>query len=393
MVQPELVACLINASLPVAGEKVAALLVWDDNLNTAINASRMVKGVTFEISPNDIQKSARTFEKPLFLRQPPQMDAVAILKSHVLWSPDIIDNSLPETIRYELCMMTQIKYDQHLIPDYLAYYRRMGVDRFYLYDNNSPNGLDQYANHYTEIVHWPWNRSQFQAHTHFVLASRSRCRYAAFFDLDEYVFIGGTGPSLLKRYVRYRSSQGYPQILFMHIMMAGAGHIQRPWGSLPELYTRVRTYQKNFGMSTTIQTNHSWTTHRVNRVFGGKLPAYENRTTDLSPTNFQNTAVVIHYVSRSWEEFVDKAREGNSNIFLKYFYNAVLDASNPQRWFLTTEYSWEMTQFRTFWRSIRALRDTGEVTLTWDSDGKRCFRIYCPTCLFTKLRSKKCRVR
>lgn len=88
--------------------------------------------------------------------------------------------------RYFMCAATQVKNMAKYLPDWAQYHRRIGVDKMYIYDNNSTDGMAALGRALdgVEVIPWPWRRSQRQAYTHARLIGRRRCRWMLFMDLD-----------------------------------------------------------------------------------------------------------------------------------------------------------------------------------------------------------------
>jgi hypothetical protein len=100
----------------------------------------------------------------------------------------------PRAPRYFLCVMAIVRNVARFIPDWVRYHRRVGVDRFFVFDNNSTDlhALPPLPD--VELIPWPWKRSQRQAYSYAAALAEPRCAWLAAIDVDEYIF-PRAGPS------------------------------------------------------------------------------------------------------------------------------------------------------------------------------------------------------
>ena len=75
--------------------------------------------------------------------------------------------------------------------EWIEWHRRQGVERFYIYDNESTDGTQALLKPYIEqgiVVYQPWPgyRRQLAAYDHCLAHHRYEARWIAFIDLDEY---------------------------------------------------------------------------------------------------------------------------------------------------------------------------------------------------------------
>jgi FkbM family methyltransferase len=97
--------------------------------------------------------------------------------------------------KHALVAMTMFKDDQQLIASYVAYYRKLGVDHFYMYVNDVQPASGFPA--FDDVTYVQWNHpymvdakhhAQIGAITDFLYWAKHTANYALFNDLDEYVF-------------------------------------------------------------------------------------------------------------------------------------------------------------------------------------------------------------
>lgn len=345
-----LIVCRIPAHHLRPGTPISVLLQKDQLLTESLRGELRFGDEVFKLQPGDVKPVNSNFSQDVqqLLGGQPAMK----VRSNVMWSESLFQTSNPDVQRHELCLMTAMRQYPYLLPDFFEYYRRLGVDKFYVYDNMAVEDLRKYETNDVEVVYWPWSRSQTQSFSHFLIAGRTRCRYTAFFDADEYVMVGGDGKDLLKRYVRNRVMQGFKQIIFPFIMMLNSEYIRTPNGSLPELYTRRENVQQNYKVGKAIvDMDCEWRRHKIHFV-KGSYPTYHNYSMELKPESLQHNSRIVHYTKRSWEEYTMKHATGGSSAISPHQPVKILDVQSPNIVYMDLSYSTEYTVFRDKWRRI-----------------------------------------
>ena len=349
---------------------VSLLLRDDDMLQSALKNEVLIGVETFaplhpyvtrlnlpknnSIPPSYMVKSSLTFH--------PSMLQTSWSSSTLLSKNLTVSTPKPP---YRLCLMTAMRQFPHLIKGFFDYHRRLGVDKFFLYDNMCAYDLKIHEGPDVEAVYWPWARSQRQSFTHFLNAARGRCEWVAFFDADEYAFVGTddhktSHQGLLKRYIDMREMQGYGQVVFPFIKMRNHKHLRIPDGPVPEMYTmRDTDNEPTYGFGKIIvSTSCTWGEHRVHYVNGWKVhkygpghacQTYENKTYVLNPKQLKDNAHLVHYTDRSWEENRLKHVFGAATPNNKFRPKRDLGTS-PPKWYM--EGGEKYTAFRDYWRMV-----------------------------------------
>ena len=102
---------------------------------------------------------------------------------------------------HDLAVVAILKNEGHYIKEWLDYHLLAGVDHFYLYDNDSTDDyraiVEPYvASNLVTSIYLPGGSAQYAAYNFAVRDYRFRCRYAAFIDLDEFLFPKNTTASV-----------------------------------------------------------------------------------------------------------------------------------------------------------------------------------------------------
>lgn len=388
-VEWEMVTCEVERGELREGVNVSVVLKKDNALQRAMRGREKLHGEVFEFSKGDI---ADVRENELSFAPGIEQEleknggnGLAFIGKGLLWRNEYLEKASKSGVRYELCLMTLMKQYPFLLRRWVEYYRKVGVDRFYIFDNGASQDLGdvfQGMENVVETVFWPWPRSQMQSNNYFLLAGEARCRWIAFFDADEFVMVGGGRhkEGLLKSYLRLKENGGYRQIAFHFIEMINSGYVRRPQGDLPELYTRRAEVQRMQSAKVVINTDTKWDHHRIHIVTGNRGRRYWNQTLELKPRSIHDNAMLVHYTRRSWEDFVAKNQVGGSSVLTSGRPRKVLDVSKPDEKYMS-EKGVEYVEFRERWRRIMKRRDDGRVQVSWKQPGGiECRMWICEKC-------------
>ncbi|KAJ8760859.1 hypothetical protein K2173_021897 [Erythroxylum novogranatense] len=95
---------------------------------------------------------------------------------------------------YELCACTMLWNQAAFMKEWITYHGWLGVQRWFIYDNNSDDGLQEVIDdlnlqNYNISRHsWPWIKAQEAGFSHCALRARNQCKWLGFFDVDEFFY-------------------------------------------------------------------------------------------------------------------------------------------------------------------------------------------------------------
>lgn len=74
------------------------------------------------------------------------------------------------------------------------YHARIGVQRWFIYDNNSDDDIEDVIKSLTKKYNitrhvWPWVKTQESGFAHCALRARDRCEWVGFIDVDEFIHL------------------------------------------------------------------------------------------------------------------------------------------------------------------------------------------------------------
>ncbi|XP_057982301.1 glycosyltransferase family 92 protein RCOM_0530710 [Malania oleifera] len=98
----------------------------------------------------------------------------------------------PDPARHEMCVCTMVRNQARFLREWIMYHAQIGVNRWFIYDNNSDDDIDQVINsledaNFNVSRHmWPWIKTQEAGFAHCAIRARDSCEWVGFIDVDEF---------------------------------------------------------------------------------------------------------------------------------------------------------------------------------------------------------------
>ena len=94
--------------------------------------------------------------------------------------------------KYNIVFCTIFKNEARFFKEWISYHNMIGVDHFYLYNNNSTDNYKEVLQPFVDkgivtIIDWPQIPGQFTAYKHWYDNYRRDCNWCSFLDLDEFI--------------------------------------------------------------------------------------------------------------------------------------------------------------------------------------------------------------
>jgi hypothetical protein len=133
-----------------------------------------------------------------------------------LFSPLLLKGSILKPPKWELGAVAIFQNEGRFIKEWIEFHRLVGVEHFWLYDNNSQDDVKEILKPYikagiVELFDWPetskdivfWNRIQCVAYMDAIERASGKAEWLAILDVDEFLFSpqNRSVPAILKRYV------------------------------------------------------------------------------------------------------------------------------------------------------------------------------------------------
>jgi hypothetical protein len=222
---------------------------------------------------------------------------------------------------YSVCICAIIKNERfEYLREWLLYHALVGVDHFFLYDNESDCSVAEDVERMglgpmVDVVDWPGTKVQLAAYGHCLQNRGGSTTWMAFVDLDEFI-VPNRHDSLQLLLSDYMDHAG---LALNWAYFTTNGHDARPEGLQVENYTR--RYLQDHRVN-----RHIKTIARPEFVHGGSTPhdfifapGTHCVNTDHHPVvgpyfpACWDVAQVNHYIFRSREDYLDKLARGRAH--------------------------------------------------------------------------------
>jgi hypothetical protein len=196
------------------------------------------------------------------------------------------------------------------LEEWIEFHRLVGVERFFLYDNESSDDhaavLAPYVSEGIAIVHdWPERPRQKEAYEHCLAEHGKESRWVAFIDLDEFLFSPGLRPvsELLVEY------EQWPAVGVNRVSYGTSGHKEKPEGLVIEEYLmRFSTAASIKSIVNPVRTVGFVNVHAFSYTDDAYAVDEKKERIDGWVTNeyTYDRLRINHYYTRSEAEFADK---------------------------------------------------------------------------------------
>lgn len=221
-----------------------------------------------------------------------------------------------------LSICSILKNEAYYIIEWVEFHKLVGVERFYLYNNNSTDNLLDIIQPYIEkgevILHdWPLTeRPQMSAYEHCLAVHSEESEWIAFIDLDE--FLAPTEKDNLKLVLQ--EFKEVAAVVVNQLFFGSSGHKIRPQGLQIENYTKRASddYDYNTYVKSIVRPHHivvMESPHHCLTLNPDLLVITENKEPILgAKTKFVsvNQLRLHHYYNRSQQEMIQKAKKGDA---------------------------------------------------------------------------------
>jgi len=138
--------------------------------------------------------------------------------------------------RHYLSIVCIIKNEARYISEWIAYYKIMGVDHIYLFNNGSTDNIGEAAREYIQsgyvtLLEFKGVNAQLPLYRLTYRVLRKTSRWIAYIDADEFVL---PAEGTFKEYMQ--TQEHYPGIGINWIVYGTGGHVERPEGLVTENY-------------------------------------------------------------------------------------------------------------------------------------------------------------
>lgn len=245
--------------------------------------------------------------------------------------------------QYYLAVCAIAKNEGPYFKEWIDWHRSQGVEKFYVYDNESTDCTKEVLTPYiesglVEYTYYPGHRKQLAAYDDCLEKHRLATRWLAFIDMDEFIVPvkDKNIPAFLSRF------EEFPAVEVNWLIYGSGGAKAKLPGTMMERFRRhsLPGHYLNRHVKSIVNPQRVYTMigcHEVARISGQTVDSHgqpvKKHFREREPQ--QDVIRINHYAVRSYEEFLEKQDRGRasgtqktvkSDYFDKYDLNDVEEA-------------------------------------------------------------------
>lgn len=222
-----------------------------------------------------------------------------------------------------------IKNEGPHLKEWIDFHQIVGVEHFYLYNNNSTDNTPEVLAPYVErgvvtLTDCPMDYCQLACYYHAIYYNRKETRWLAFIDADEFLYCpnGQSLPGFLSGFRKY------PGVVAQWACFGSNGHDTRPGGYVIENYTRraplsAAEFEPNKHVKSIVNPAQTLCPANNPHQFVTRsklLVVNEKGEPNVSPfmqgTSSSEHIRINHYFCRSREDYAEKMARGRADLRL-----------------------------------------------------------------------------
>ena len=216
----------------------------------------------------------------------------------------------------DLAVVSIMKNEGQYLKEWLDFHILVGVNKFYLYDNESDDNTKEVLKPYiergiVEYTYWPGKAQQMISYKDAVDRHSNDVRWMAFIDLDEFVF-----PVKYHNIVDFLMSLPRFEALILGWMIYGSsGKLKKEDGLVIERFKHHA--DKTWGVKSIVNPRMMVKMTNPHTFFVAGFTIDENgrKLGFIDQTNNPPSCDLIrcnHYVTKSYEEFISRCSKGDA---------------------------------------------------------------------------------
>jgi hypothetical protein len=219
-----------------------------------------------------------------------------------------------QTKPHEVAICAIFRQEAPFLADWITFHRKLGVSRFYLYNNFSTDNFREVLAPFTSdgsvvLYDWPVEVGQLPAYRHCLKFHWRDARWIAFIDIDEFLF-SADGRSLAE------ALRPYARLPGVHVWQAffgASGHARRPTLPVPLAYT-MRAPLTQTAIKTIANPRHVYKAgvHDM-KFWAGKSLDTAGRGFARGQAPVLDQLRINHYWSRSIDDLHQKVARGDAS--------------------------------------------------------------------------------
>lgn len=232
---------------------------------------------------------------------------------------------------YNLGIVAICKNEGSYIKEWVEYHRLVGIDKFYIYDNESDDNTYSILKEYIDsnivkYTFFPGKAKQLEAYNDAIQNYKNECKYMAFIDLDEFIYLKDKSTNIFN-YIDniINSYKGASGLGINWCIFGSSGKIEREEGLVIERFLYASDAKRGY--------NHHIKTicnpREVKKYISPHFPLYRLGAHSINEEGLRlyawynvikryNNIRINHYFTKSKSEFIQKRARGLADRTGKY---------------------------------------------------------------------------
>jgi len=231
----------------------------------------------------------------------------------------VLRNDKKTTFPHELTIAAIMKNEGPYLKEWLDFHILVGVEKFYLYDNESTDNTRDVLAPYiargiVEYTYFPGTKQQTPAYIDALNRFANDTRWMAVIDLDEFIV-----PVHTKTITEllYTLPRNFGALVITWMMYGSSGHVHAPGGLVIENYKYRANSTRKSGCKSIVNPRLvvSWHNPHINAVAGFLVDENGRHLGRIDQTYNPPSHDKIrcnHYVTKSFDEFRTRCAKGSA---------------------------------------------------------------------------------
>jgi hypothetical protein len=229
---------------------------------------------------------------------------------------------LPSDFPIYLSIVAIVKNETPYIAEWIEYHRLVGVQKFFIYDNESTDNLKDFLEPYitagiVEYTFFPGKRQQVIAYNDALQRYKYTSFWIAFIDIDE--FLVPVQDESISGFLR--DFKDVPGIEINQVLYGSSGHRTKTDGLVLERFKDRAPFDliENRGVKSIVNPRHVFfmATAHVAEYFDGERSVDTNKNRNLKASldrpALHDKLRINHYACKSLEEFTSRINLGRAS--------------------------------------------------------------------------------
>ena len=232
---------------------------------------------------------------------------------------------MKKDFEYNLAFVTIVKNETPYLKEWINFHKAVGVEKFYIYDNESTDNLEEFLKPYieeglVEYTYFPGKVKQIPAYKDAIEKHKSETKYLGFIDIDEFV-VPINNPSVVNLMDEIMSlDENAAGVAINWKIYGSSGFMEKQEGLVIENY-RYRA-DDNFEENNHIKTicnprliedmKNVYFPHYINNMYN--IDENGNKVSNSKNSKCTSSKLRInHYFTKSMEEYMEKMNKGKAD--------------------------------------------------------------------------------